>query len=162
MIPDIEYPYMPPGRHLKYVPADHPFMLEAKKAQETLSTELGQSTGAVVVLNEKIIGVGANQAGIKNRRIQKKHREGICLRRLLKIPTGTKYWVCPGCAGYSSHAEQQAIRQAEKNGHDPRGADLYLYGHWWACEPCWNAAIQAGIKDIYVADDAHKNFVRKV
>ncbi|MBU0614216.1 hypothetical protein KJ766_02960, partial [Patescibacteria group bacterium] len=46
-------------------------------------------------------------------------------------------------------------------GIDPSGADLYMYGHWWCCKPCWDAMIEAGIRDVYVCSDAHKRFTRE-
>jgi nucleoside 2-deoxyribosyltransferase len=35
-----------------------------------------------------------------------------------------------------------------------------MFGHWWACEPCWKALIDAGVRDVYVVDDAHERFSR--
>ena len=45
-----------------------------------------------------------------------------------------------------------AIKDAITKGNQDKlpGADLYLYGHWWCCEPCWNAMINAGIKNVYL------------
>src|SRR3989344_441935 len=45
-----------------------------------------------------------------------------------------------------------------KNGHETIGADLYLWGHWWACQPCWNAIIEAGIENVYLLKDSERLF----
>ncbi len=52
------------------------------------------------------------------------------------------------------------LEEAANAGIDVVGADAYMYGHWWACEPCWTALIQAGVRDLYVTDDAHERFSR--
>ena len=36
-----------------------------------------------------------------------------------------------------------------------------MYGHWWACESCWNALIAGGVRDVYITDDAHERFSRE-
>lgn len=36
--------------------------------------------------------------------------------------------------------------------------DLYLWGHWWFCEPCWNAMIEAGIRDVYLLENSEVLF----
>ncbi|KKU70114.1 MAG: hypothetical protein UX94_C0011G0042 [Parcubacteria group bacterium GW2011_GWA2_47_21] len=146
----INYPYLPEGREILYVPESNPFMAEAKKERNTNSTENNHPTGAVVVFGGKIIGRGANQAAIKNKFIQNFHRDFFCIRRMLKIKTGTKYWLCPGCADFHNHAEVLAVADAVKNRGDIAGADLYLYGHWWCCRLCWDAMVSAGIKNVYL------------
>jgi deoxycytidylate deaminase len=84
----------------------------------------------------------------------------VCPRIVLECPTGTGYELCtlhdsPG------HAEQMLLQVAHKKGIDPSGSDIYLYGHWWACEPCWTVMIDAGIRDVYLTDDAHERFSRE-
>lgn len=153
-----KYPYLPEGRTIKYVPIENRFMAEAKNAREKLSTEMNHATGSVVVLGNEIIGRAGNQAGIKNKRIQKIHKEKLCIRRILNIPSGEKYWLCPGCAKYSDHAEAGAVRDALKKRGSIDGADLYLYGHWWCCKPCWDSMIEAGINDVYLVDNADELF----
>jgi tRNA(Arg) A34 adenosine deaminase TadA len=149
-----QYPYLPEGRDIKYVPVTDPFMAEAKNARENLSSEMNHPTGAVVVLNNNIVGRAGNQAGIRNKKFQELHKKGVCVRKWLKVQSGKKYWLCPGCAKFSDHAEAGAVRDALKNIGSINGADLYLYGHWWCCKPCWDAMIGAGIKDVYLVDNA--------
>ena len=134
-------------------------MAEAKKIYLE-SKERQHPTGAVVVKDGNIVGRACNNAPIKNPFIQRLHKRGLCTRRILGIPTGKKYWMCPGCARSSNHAEALSIDDAEKRGNNVKGADLYLYGHWWCCEPCWTKMIRSEIKDVYVVDGASDMFKR--
>ena len=138
-------PYLPLGWEILYVPPENEFMVEAKKAATVLSTDGGHPTGAVVVKDSAIIGRGANESFF--------HKRVGCvrkgLRKVFPVPSGKMYWTCPGCSP-RFHAEQQAIKDAKKNGHDPKGADLYLWGHWWCCESCWEKMIDAGITRVFL------------
>lgn|SRR3990167_2244581 len=148
----IKYPYLPKGKKINYVDASNKYMNAAKKVRDTESTDLAFSTGAVIVKNNKIIGQAGNKAGYTLPFMIKLHANGLCFRRMLKIKSGQKYWLCPGCATNKKHAENMAIKDAITKGNQDKlpGADLYLYGHWWCCEPCWNAMINAGIKNVYL------------
>jgi deoxycytidylate deaminase len=152
------YPYIPEGRTIKYVPVENKFIAEAKIVRDNDSTDCYHSTGAVVVLDGIIVGKGANQSLLKNSCLQKVHKDYFCVRRLLKIPSGQKYWLCPGCASPNQHAETLAVKDALKNKSSVVGADLYLYGHWWCCKPCWDSMIVAGIKDVYLVEGADELF----
>lgn len=156
---------MPDGRDILFVASDNPFMREAKVFAEENSTDLNHSTGAVVVLDDEIIGRAANQSALKNKKLLELHKNGLCVRKMLKIPSGQKYWLCPGCASHRNHAEWGAVRDALKNQEAASGkngsiagANLYLYGHWWCCKPCWDKMIAAGIKNVYVIDGAYGMF----
>jgi deoxycytidylate deaminase len=155
------YPYLPEGRTIKYVPITDPFMVEAERARSEISTEMNYPTGAVVVLGLQIIGRAGNQAALKNKKLQEFHRTRLCLRKVFKIPSGQKYWVCPGCAKHQHHAEWGSVRDAVKNKGDITGADLYLYGHWWCCKPCWKSMIDAGIRDVYLVEGAFELFEKR-
>ena len=112
----------------------------------------------MVVVGGQVIGRGANQAALQSPRLARLHQRGWCLRHLLGVKSGTKYWLCPGCANFTSHAEVRAMRQAQSRHGDIAGADLYLWGHWWCCRPCWTAMIAAGIKDVYLLEGGHRLF----
>ena len=153
---------MPEGRVFKYVPATNEFMREARRMAEEHSTEQRHPTGAVVVKDGGIIGKGSNQAVIKNQKMQGLHNnKGLCLRRIVGVKSGEHYWLCPGCAPSTSHAEQVTVKNARKKGNETEDADLYMWGHWWCCEPCWNAMIDLGIKDVYLLENAHILFGKK-
>ena len=151
-IKSIQYPYMPDGRSLKYVPASHPFMIEAAQAREECAGDPSYPVGIVMVKNGHVVA----RAGNGFNRGKQVH---VCPRVVQECPTGTGYDLCdlhdsPG------HSERMVLEECRRFGIDPAGSDLYMYGHWWACEPCWQALIDAGVRDVYVTDDAHERFAR--
>lgn len=152
------YPYLPEDRTIEYVKADNSLMAEAKLMRDNHSTDLNHPTGAIVVLNGRIIGRSANQSAIKNKRLLNLHKNGLCIRKILKIPSGQKYWLCPGCAQFRHHAEVRAVRDALSRSSSIQGADLYLYGHWWCCKPCWDSIIGASIGHVYLVEGATELF----
>ncbi|HEY4516789.1 MAG TPA: deaminase [Candidatus Paceibacterota bacterium] len=145
----IDYPYLPAGRDIKYVPADNPFMQEAREYARHNSKDFNQQIGSVVVKDGIVIGRGANDSDY--------HKTHECERVKRGIPTGQQYELCEGCHP-KNHSEPRAIADAKKNGHDTKGADLYLWGHWWACETCWQTMIAAGIKNFYLMEGSEKLF----
>lgn len=153
----IKYPYLPEGRGIAYVGADNPFMAEAKTVRDTMSTDLYFSTGAVVVHEGVIVGKGANQSLLRTPGLIQAHKKWACVRRWFKIPSGQKYWMCPGCSPSSKHAETRAALDAKKNGFT-ENLDLYLHGHWWACPPCWEVMIKNGIKNVYLLEGSEVFF----
>ncbi len=158
----ITYPYLPEGRSIFYVSDNDPFMARAKVVRDTMGTEKQHPTGAVVVKDGQILGEAANMAGYKHAFLNAWHKKWMCFRRWFKIPSGQKYWLCPGCATNTNHAETRATLDAiKKNGSERvKDADLYLYGHWWCCQPCWNAMIEGGIKNVYLPESAKTGFRR--
>jgi len=156
----IEYPYLPKGKTISYVPGANPFMREAKDLCVKHSTDDKQPTAAVIVKDGKVLGRGANQSKLRSAFLKKLHEKGWCVRKILKVKTGEKYWMCPGCSGYDMHAEAEAIANTRKNGYATEGADLYLWGHWWCCEPCWKKIIDSGIKNVYLLEKSEVYFNR--
>lgn len=154
-----KYPYLPEGREILYVPEADPFMTLAKDVHLE-SNDLKNPTGAVVVKNGEVVSSVSNKNPLNNKFLINLHKK-FCIRRFLKIPTGKYYGLCPGCAGYETHAERRAVDQALDKGIDINGADLYLYGHWWCCKPCWDSMIKAGIKNVYLVEGAEEMFKRK-
>ena len=146
----ISYPYIPKDKIFIYVPENNKYMSSAREIALTQSTDKKVPTG-VVVVNERgnILVSAANQSVIKNKFLLDTHKNW-CIRKLLKIPTGQKYWLCPGCASSKYHAESLAVEKAKKLGVNISGCDLYLWGHWWCCRQCWDRMIEAGIKDVYL------------
>jgi deoxycytidylate deaminase len=140
----MEYPYLPEGREIKYVSKDNPFMKEAYKISLGSGCQL-QATGAVVVRDGKVVSLGTNVGKLQD----------ICPRAEKKSPTGTDYHLCKEICEQISHAEVAAIRNTEK---DLTGTDMYLYGHWWICENCWNEIIKAGIKNVFLQDKSWEEF----
>ncbi len=142
-------PYLPLGREIKYVPESHEFIQAAKTIARTQSLDPDHPTGAVIVKNNTIIGQGANGSQF--------HKFPGCLRKKVKAPTGTMYWICPGCSP-KNHAEQRALQNCKQKNLETKNADLYLWGHWWCCKSCWFHMIQAGINNVYLPDNAEEHF----
>jgi deoxycytidylate deaminase len=147
----IEYPYLPKGREILYVPLSHRMMKAAKRMADNFTGCSFWPTGAVVAKKGKIIGKGAN-SGLSF--------QPLCPRIKNKAPTGTGYESCFDICKQDAHAEITSINNAVKNGNNPAGADLYLYGHWWCCKPCWDHIIKHKIKNVYLLNEAHYIFTR--
>ncbi len=152
--PRIEYPYMPVGRHLKYVSIDNPHMQSAIRAQKELSGDLMWPIGAVLVKNDQAVAAGGNGFSIPSK------EPHICERYIQDCKSGEGYDLC-SFHDSLGHAEQMTIKRAREAGIDPFGGDIYMFGHWWCCKSCWDAMIDAGIRDVYVCDDAHERFTKE-
>ena len=145
------FPYLPDGREILFVPLENKWMKEAKKITDTLSGCSWWPTGAVIVKNEKIIGVGANK-GIW---------QPLCPRVENNCPTGEGYHYCKDICQQDGHAEVSSVNNTLENNEDPQDADIYLFGHWWCCEPCWNKMIKHGVKNVYLLKNSHLLFTRE-
>ena len=128
----IEYPYIPEGRKIEYVPMNNEFIQAAKRFAFEHSLDRHMPTGSVVVVEGEIVGFGANGSDY--------HENNECERKKLGSKTGTDYDKCEGCHP-KNHSEPRAIADALSKGQDIEGADLYLWGHWWCCEPCWDSMV---------------------
>jgi deoxycytidylate deaminase len=118
-------------------------MAAAKAFAAAESKDKVMPGAAVLVKDGRIIGRGANGSDY--------HEKHGCERIRQGIPTGQGYELCEGCHP-RNHSEPSAIADARARGEDTLGADLYLWGHWWFCEPCWTAMIAAGIRDVYLLE----------
>lgn len=97
-----------------------------------------RQVGAVIARNKRILTTGYNGAssGVKSCK-----ERGVCLRRELGIPSGTRHEVC-----YATHAEQNAIIQAARMGLSVEGATLYCTHQ--PCVICAKMIINSGIERI--------------
>lgn len=134
-----------------FVPADHEFMLAAKNQADNFSACAWWPTGAVLVKDEKIIGSGANSGDLHFH----------CGRMEHNCATGTGYEYCQTLRNNLYHSEAACVNNALENNRNTNGADLYLFGHWWCCESCWDAMIKAGVRNVYLLQDAHLVFTRE-
>ncbi|KKT01124.1 MAG: hypothetical protein UW07_C0037G0008 [Candidatus Nomurabacteria bacterium GW2011_GWF2_43_8] len=148
----IKYPYLPEGQKILYVPKDNKFMLRAKEVAHG-SNEQQQPTGVVVVHNDKVVSEDSNINPLSNRRLIDLHQK-YCIRHILKIPSGDKYWLCPGCAKKEDHAEHRAIKKLLKNKTTNGPFDLYLWGHWWCCDVCWDSMMKLPIRNVYLLENS--------
>ena len=142
---NINPPYIPEGSTVLYVPASNPFMIEAKEYARVNSLDKEMPNTSIIVKDGIVIGKGANGSNY--------HKTHECERVKRNIPTGQGYELCEGCHP-KNHGESRAIKNAKDSGYDITGADLYMWGHWWCCEPCWNAMIDAGVRDVYLLEDS--------
>jgi deoxycytidylate deaminase len=145
----IQYPYMPEGKTIEYVPADNVFMQEAKAYAAAHSLDKNKPTASIIVKDGVVIGRGANGSDY--------HLTHECERVKRGIPTGQGYELCEGCHP-KNHGEPKAVQDARDKGLDTNGADLYLWGHWWCCKPCWDAMIGAGIRQVYLLEGSETTF----
>jgi deoxycytidylate deaminase len=145
----IEYPYMPDGREILYVGEDNPFMAQAKKVREEYSMPGLTVSASVLVKDGEVIGEGSVGMGY--------HKEKGCERIAHNAPTGTGYDLCPGCYA-DNHGEAKAVQNAQESGKDVSGSDLYLYGHWWCCKPCWERMIAAGVRNVFLLEGSEVLF----
>ena len=148
----MKYPYLPEERTILYVPADDAWMLLAREHALARSLDQAVKTGSVVVKDGVVIGRGANGSDY--------HKTNVCERVKRGIPTGQGYELCEGCHP-KNHSEPRAIADALQNGHETGGADLYLWGHWWCCEPCWRAIIEGNIRHVYLMEGSERLFNRE-
>jgi deoxycytidylate deaminase len=149
----IKYPYLPEGRSLLLVDMSNPFMIKAKEIART-SNDKQQPTGSVIV-NEKgeIVSTASNKNPLTSEMLINLHKK-YCIRHFFHIPSGDKYWLCPGCAGKESHAESRAVKQLIDFGDTTGIFDLYLWGHWWCCDTCWKNMLKIPIRNVYVLEDS--------
>ncbi len=156
----ISYPFLPPGKKIEYVGIDDPYMLHAKEVARK-STDHAMPTGAVITCDGIIIAEASNKAALTNPTLIKLHKK-YCIRRMCNIPTGKKYWACPGCASHENHGEYRAVLMAlKKLPKEYDELDLYLWGHWWCCEPCWNKMFSIGIKRVFLLEKSEILFNNK-
>lgn len=145
----IVYPYIPDGRTIIYVKPDNEYMRLAKEFARANSLDRAMPGAAVIVRDNKILGIGTNGSEY--------HKKHTCRRKELGCKTGEGYELCEGCHP-RNHSEPSAIRDAQKMENATRGSDLYLWGHWWCCKPCWDVMEEAGIRNVYLLADSEKLF----
>ncbi|NCC70053.1 hypothetical protein EOM09_00520 [bacterium] len=100
----IKYPYIPDDRVIKYVDKENEFMKEASEMMKKGGCFI-QKTGAVIVLENKIIGKGSNASKTLD----------YCPRRKKGSKTGEDYYLCKEMCGQFGHAESNAIYNTVKS-----------------------------------------------
>ena len=148
----IKYPYLPDDVSIEYVAETNVFMSAAKE-QARKSNDQQQPAGSVIVENGVIVSGAANKNPLTSERMIRLHKK-YCIRHMLHIPSGEKYWLCPGCATNSSHGESRAVLEIQKKGTHLTNPELYLWGHWWCCQPCWDKMLEVGIRKVFLLEDS--------
>jgi dCMP deaminase len=105
------------------------------------STCLRRRVGSLIVKNKRILATGYNgtPSGITHCDVRG------CLRDELKVPSGERHELCRGL-----HAEQNALLQASLHGVSVESGMLYCTNQ--PCSICAKMIINAGIKEIVIAD----------
>jgi deoxycytidylate deaminase len=159
MTKNIKYPYMPEDGVIDYVSNSNEFMMAAKE-QARKSNDQNTPTGAVVVSENKVIGGAHNKAPLSSPKLINLHRK-YCIRKMLGVPSGKGYWLCPGCATNSSHAESRLSSEIQnQNIKDLENPELYLWGHWWCCKDCWDNMRKIGVHKVFLLEGSEKLFNR--
>lgn len=112
-----------------------------------------RATYSILVLDGNILAEAENGSV---------HEGTFCPRAALNSPSGQEYELCPDHCANSNHSEarvsQGGLEIAQANKLDLTKAELYLAGHWWACEPCWNSIQRAGIGSLRLVEDADERY----
>ena len=145
----VNYPYMPAKGAIRYAPENDKFIQAAKEQARLHSLDKNMPTGAVIVQDGKIIGRGANGSNY--------HEKFGCERVRLGVPTGQQYELCEGCSP-KNHSEPKAMADARKKKQKTDGAKMYLWGHWWACEPCWKSMLDGSISELVLMENSQVLF----
>ena len=133
-------------------PAKDRYYLDIARVVSSRSTCLKVLIGAIIVRSDQIIAAGYVGAP---RHTKSSLEHGFCLRRHLKIPSGTQYELCR-----SVHAEQNAIINAARAGVSLLGGDMYIYGETqenrqplfaFPCFICKKMIINAGLNRVIVS-----------
>lgn len=120
----------------------HEYFMEIAHVVAKRSTCIRRKVGAVLVKDNQILTTGYNGVpkGIQ-------HCDVVgCLRAQMNVPSGERHELCRGL-----HAEQNAIIQAAVHGIKVKGATLYCTNK--PCVVCTKMIINAGINDVYIAED---------
>jgi deoxycytidylate deaminase len=128
------------------------FILDAKNCAETMSLDLKQKVGVVLVhRGHFVIGRGANGSQF--------HADNGCERKRLGCKTGEGYELCEGCQPHN-HAEPSAIESAINGGHRDflNGAEAFMWGHYYCCSPCVLALRNVGISRVHLPIGAEEMF----
>ena len=75
-----------------------------------------------------------------------------CPRDLQGYVSGAGYHLCKDVCKQDSHAEVDAIKNAEILGIDIKGAKLTLVGHTYCCKDCKDAMYVAGITEVEIIE----------
>lgn len=164
---DSEIEFFQKKEHYLFVPEDNVYMQAAAAAAIKYSQTPIFPIGIVAVKDGKIIVEAGNGNGYHEKNQDTPgHRKG-CVRRYLnderetqglqKFRSGEGFELCPGCHT-DSHAEANLTRKAKEVGvyGELRGADIYMYGHFWCCKNCWEKMSDAQVKNVFLPETADK------
>ena len=154
----------------EYIEEDHPMMRLARRAAIKYSLTPTFPIGVIIVNDGEVISESANGNGYHEKNLNTPGHRGGCIRRYIskerekkgepKLKSGEGFELCPGCST-DYHAEARAIAET-KDKSKLRGAELFMYGHWWCCKDCWDKMNAVGIKKVYAIEKFRdKKFQKK-
>lgn len=122
----------------------------AKQEALNESDDYRRPTGAVICNEEggAVIAKASNYAGLGRGYLSRTHPKWCIRRRLVR--SGKAYWLCPGCAAPSNHAEARAAGLVKGSLTD---AVCYLWGHTYACNSCIKALTDVGVNRIVLSKE---------
>ncbi|MFZ5391755.1 MAG: hypothetical protein ACOZAR_00995 [Patescibacteria group bacterium] len=147
---------------IEFVKLDNQYIQLAKKISQEKSGCSYWNTGAVITGfdkngSERIISKGANEG---------KKCVIPCPRFERSCASGTGYKLCKDICYQDSHAEVNACNHLPQNHLNKySNIKLYLFGHYWCCQSCWQKMIQSEIYHVLLPENAQKIFspsVRKL
>jgi deoxycytidylate deaminase len=163
---DQEITYFQNKEFYNFVPKTNDFITAAKNAAIKHSLTSIFPIGIVAVKEGVVMAEAGNGNGYHEANLETPgHRKG-CVRRYLnderekeglpKFKSGEGFEFCPGCHA-DSHAEANLLKNAKESGTYEKlgGADVYMYGHFWCCKPCWEKLMSAGVQNIYLPETAN-------
>lgn len=129
------------------------YFMELAYMASSRSTCLSRHVGAIIVKDKSIISTGYNgpASGVKHC-----IDLGGCIRRSKKdYKSGAYLDLCP-----ASHAEQNAIALAARNGTSTKDATIYVTD--FPCKDCMNSIINSGIKKIVFEGDYDASLSKRI
>lgn len=161
-----EHVTVPDGLEIRFTDMENPFMQKAflhmvKHAELQKALGIRPVTSVIRTKDGALIYGVVGELEDEND-VTWHEKEGRCARYQAGSATANSdYDSCPGCR-HDRHSERAAVRKALRDGVDLTDSELYMYGQWWACEPCMNAVRDAGIPVLYVLKDSRPLFDRAV
>lgn len=119
------------------------YFMNMAKIVSTRSTCIKRQVGAVIVKDKELIATGYNGAVRGLPHCIDLYEE--CPRIKVGAHRGERYDLCPAL-----HAEQNAIVQAAKHGHQVQGGSIYI--SIAPCITCARLIINAGITEVVSGD----------
>jgi len=130
---------------MKNRPGWNDYFMSIAKVVSTRSTCNSRPIGCVIVRDKQILVTGYNGAVSGGEHCTDKedvNGQPFCFRRESGVSEADKYRYC-----VSSHAEANAIAQAERHGISISGGTIYCT--LAPCYVCMKLLVQAGIRDVY-------------
>lgn len=164
---DEEIEYFQKTEHYNFLPENNEYIQLAKKAAIDHSLTSVFPIGIVAVKDGLVLAEAGNGNGYHEKNLETLGHKKGCVRRFLNIEReekgipkfkgGEGFELCPGC-NPDSHAEANLIKNAKENNNYEKlaGAEVFMYGHFWCCKPCWDKLLSAGITNVYLPDTANK------